>query len=51
MYQKHQNEHNFKFTNSNEVNQIALESSWKYLTDDINLASKFLVFFKRHTKW
>ena len=26
MYQKHQNEHNFNFTNPNEVNQIALES-------------------------
>ena len=32
MYQKHQNEHNFNFTNPNEVNQIALESPWKCLT-------------------
>ena len=51
MYQKHQNGHNFNFTNPNEVIQIVLESPWKCLTEEINLVSKFLVVLKWHTKW
>ena len=43
--QKHQNGHIFIFTNPNEVIQIYLERPWKYLTGEINLASKFHVFF------
>ena len=39
------------FTNPNELIQISLESPWKYLTGEINLASKFHVFLKWLTKW
>ena len=45
MCQKNQNERKFNFTNPNEVILIALESYWKCLIGEINLASKFLVFF------
>ena len=51
MYWKKLNGHNFNFTNPNEVNQIALESPCKYLTEEIDLASKFALILKWHEKW
>ena len=51
MCQKQQNEHNFNFTTPSEVNPIALESPCKFLTEEINLASKFIVVLKWHAKW